>query len=80
MYLYCGTTPLNKQVHHDFKLGCTRNIHKRLQSYKTPLDFQRQLVDRLEKLQLQIDALEEYQAQTEDNAKFMLESYLGSTS
>lgn len=36
MYLYCGTTPLNKQIHHDFKLGCTRNIHKRLQSYKTP--------------------------------------------
>ena len=45
-----------------------------------PLDFQQQLVTRLEKLQAQIDAFEEYQAQTEDNAKFMLESYLGNTS
>lgn len=63
--------------------SCQNNIiMKEFYKFKIPLpplEFQTQLVDRLEKLQLQIDALEEYQAQVEDNAKFMLESYLGGT-
>jgi restriction endonuclease S subunit len=41
-----------------------------------PLDFQRALVARLDALQAQLSALESLQRQSEDNARFILESYL----
>ena len=50
-----------------------------IKSFKIPLppvEFQQSFVERLDKLQVQIDAFKEYQSQTEYNAKFMLESYL----
>lgn len=44
-----------------------------------PLDFQQSVLVRLEVLQSQLTALESLQKQTEDNARFILESYLPST-
>jgi hypothetical protein len=44
-----------------------------------PLPFQLSLVARLDALQSQLSALESLQHQSEDNARFILESYLGST-
>jgi type I restriction enzyme S subunit len=41
-----------------------------------PLDFQQSLVARLDSLQSQLAALETLQKQSEDNARFILESYL----
>jgi len=43
-----------------------------------PLEFQTAVVTRLESLQSQLTALESLQRQSEDNARFILESYLGS--
>ena len=44
-----------------------------------PLDFQQSVLIRLESLQSQLTALESLQRQTEDNARFILDSYLPST-
>ena len=44
-----------------------------------PLDFQQSVLVRLEVLQSQLTALELLQKQTEDNARFILDSYLPST-
>ena len=44
-----------------------------------PLDFQQSVLVRLEALQSQLTALESLQKQTEDNARFILDSYLPST-
>jgi restriction endonuclease S subunit len=44
-----------------------------------PLDFQQSVLVRLEILQSQLTALESLQKQTEDNARFILDSYLPST-
>ena len=43
-----------------------------------PLDFQQSVIARLTALESQLTALESLQKQTEDNARFILESYLGS--
>lgn len=43
-----------------------------------PISFQRSLIARLDALQSQLYALESLQQQSEDNARFILESYLGS--
>ena len=45
-----------------------------------PLDFQESLIARLDALQSQLTALESLQRQSEDNARFILESYLNSPS
>jgi type I restriction enzyme S subunit len=45
-----------------------------------PLDFQQQVVARMDALQSQVDALESLHQQSEDNARFILESYLGTSS
>jgi restriction endonuclease S subunit len=45
-----------------------------------PLDFQHSLIARLDALQSQLTALESLQKQSEDNARFILESYLSSPS
>jgi type I restriction enzyme S subunit len=44
-----------------------------------PLDFQRALIIRLDALQSQLTAFENLGKQAEDNAHFILESYLGTT-
>ena len=41
-----------------------------------PLDFQQSVLVRLDALQSQLDALNSLQRQSEDNARFILESYL----
>ena len=41
-----------------------------------PLDFQQSVVSRMEALESQIKALESLQSQSEDNARFILDSYL----
>ena len=43
-----------------------------------PLDFQQAILTRLDALQSHLAALESLQRQSEDNARFILESYLGS--
>jgi len=42
-----------------------------------PLDFQQSIITRLTALESQVAALESLQRSTEDNARFILESYLG---
>lgn len=42
-----------------------------------PLEFQQSFVERLDNLQTQIDAFEEYEQSTRENAQFMLEGFLG---
>jgi hypothetical protein len=51
-----------------------------LQIVVPPLDIQNNILIRLEALQSQLTALESLQKQSEDNAKFILESYLSSSS
>lgn len=41
-----------------------------------PFDFQQSVITRLDALQSQLDALQSLQKQSEDNARFILESYL----
>ena len=43
-----------------------------------PIEFQHTVLSRLDALQSQLTALESLQKQSEDNARFILESYLGS--
>jgi hypothetical protein len=43
-----------------------------------PVEFQHSVLKRLDSLQSQLTALESLQRQSEDNARFILESYLGS--
>ena len=44
-----------------------------------PLDFQQAILTRLDTLQTQLTALENLGKQAEDNARFILESYIGSS-
>jgi hypothetical protein len=53
----------------------TKNIEE-LPMFLPPLAFQHTLVARLDALQSQLAALESLQRQSEDNARFILESYL----
>jgi hypothetical protein len=55
----------------------TKNIEN-LSFPLPPIDFQHALIARLDTLQSQLTALEFLQRQSEDNARFILESYLGS--
>jgi len=43
-----------------------------------PIEFQQSILTRMDALQSQLTALESLQRQSEDNARFILESYLGS--
>ena len=56
----------------------TKNIEN-LTMPLPPIVFQRNIVARLDALQSQLTSLETLQKQSEDNARFILESYLGST-
>jgi len=44
-----------------------------------PIDFQQSLIERLNKLESQLTALENLSKQSEDNARFILDSYLTAT-
>ena len=56
----------------------TKNIEE-LTMPLPPLDFQQAVLARLDALQAQLTSLENLGKQAEDNARFILESYLGST-
>jgi restriction endonuclease S subunit len=53
----------------------TKNL-KQINIVIPPLDFQLSAVSRMESLESQIKALESLQSQSEDNARFILDSYL----
>jgi restriction endonuclease S subunit len=58
---------------------CKWDDIKSIQVPLPPIAFQHALIARLDALQSQLTALETLQRQSEDNARFILESYLGST-
>lgn len=80
-YLYFWLI-LNNRVLKDLSSGIKPGIRKsdviEIKMPIPPLDFQKSLVDRLDALQSQLDSLTQLQKQSEDTAKFILESYLSS--
>ncbi len=71
---------LNNKVLKDLSSGIKPGIRKsdvvEIQMPLPPLSFQSIVLTRLESLQSQLSALENLQKQSEDNARFILESYL----
>jgi restriction endonuclease S subunit len=69
-----------KQLSSGIKPGIRKSAVEVIQMPLPPLDFQQQVVARMDALQSQVDALESLHQQSEDNARFILESYLGTSS
>ncbi len=74
---------LNNKVLRDLSSGIKPGIRKsdvaEIKMPLPPIDFQFAVLSRLEALQSQLTALESLQKQSEDNARFILESYLGNS-
>jgi restriction endonuclease S subunit len=84
-YLYYALNYIKEMIQSMCEKGScnkTLNIERflDLQIVVPPLDIQNNILIRLEALQSQLTALESLQKQSEDNAKFILESYLSSSS
>ena len=75
---------LNNKVLKDLSSGIKPGIRKsdvaEIKMPVPPIDFQLSVLSRIESLQTQLTALESLQKQSEDNARFILESYLNSAS
>lgn len=81
LYYYCmllHSTHFKESCH-----GIKPTIDYSVFDYTTisipPIDFQRAVLTRLESLQTQLDALETLQKQSDDNARFILDSYFLTT-
>lgn len=74
---------LNNKVLKDLSSGIKPGIRKsdvaEIMLSLPPIDFQESLISRLDALQSQLSTLELLQRQSEENARFILESYLHST-
>jgi len=57
--------------------GINQKIMEQFEVTLPPLDFQQAVLTRLDALQSQLDSLDSLSKQAEDNARFILESYLG---
>jgi len=72
---------LNNNKLKDLSSGIKPGIRKsdviEIQIHLPPLDFQQAVLTRLDALQSQLDSLDSLSKQAEDNARFILESYLG---
>jgi restriction endonuclease S subunit len=69
-----------KEMSSGIKPGIRKSDVMEIKMSIPPIEFQNAVLIRLEALQSQLTALETLQKQSEDNAKFILESYLSSSS
>lgn len=76
-YLYVYAKELRDKAKYSINLGSIsiKDIYD-FPIIVPPLEFQTAVVTRLDALQSQLTALESLQRQSEDNARFILESYL----
>lgn len=80
-YLYVYAKELRDKAKYSINLGSIsiKDIYN-FPIIIPPIPFQEALISRLDALQSQLTSLETLQKQSEDNARFILESYLGTSS
>lgn len=76
LYYYIKLNGLTKSTVGSTIPHCKWNDIKNIPVAIPPIDFQQSVISRLDALQSQLVALETLQRQSEDNARFILESYL----
>lgn len=79
LYYFCKNSLADeiKRCIHGIKPTITYDAFDTLYIYIPPLEIQKSIVERVDKLEEQITCLEQIETQADENAKFILDEYLG---